>query len=150
MDRLGGIMASSIKIVIDDSVRERIEVAMKSGVKIWNAESVYLNDLLCFEIDNIELIKIIDDKNDSYFNIWTKYDKESQKNMRFSIKFILSNVNENKLKLSIHVYCDNEPIFDYVNTSLNSDCISLFKDESLFALKNIIIRLSSFSLKEEE
>ena len=50
MDKLGGIMASSIKIVIDDSVMERIEVAMKSGVKIWNAESVYLDDFLRINI----------------------------------------------------------------------------------------------------
>ena len=33
-------MASSIKIVVDESMREDIEVVMKSGVKIWKMESV--------------------------------------------------------------------------------------------------------------
>ena len=143
-------MASSIKIVIDDSVRERIEVAMKSGVKIWNAESVYLDDFLRINIVDFECIRVINDKYNSRTDVWTKCLKEKEEPLEVSISFILTEINEDKSELRICVYCNMVPICDFKIKDQNPDYISLSEDGSLYGLNNLNIRLSSFSLKEEE
>lgn len=143
-------MASSIKMVIDDSVRERIEVAMKSGVKIWNAESVYLNDFLRINIVDFECIRVINDKYNSCTDVWTKCLKEKEEPLEVSISFILTEINEDKSELRICVYCNMVPICDFKIKDQNPDHILLSEDDSLYGLNNLIIRLSSFSLKEEE
>ena len=143
-------MASSIKIVIDDSVRERIEVAMKSGVKIWNAESVYLDDFLRINIVDFECIRVINDKYNSRTDVWTKCLKEKEEPLEVSISFILTEINEDKSELRICVYCNMVPICDFKIKDQNPDYISLSEDDSLYGLNNLVIRLSSFSLKEEE
>ena len=143
-------MASSIKIVIDDSVMERIEVAMKSGVKIWNAESVYLDDFLRINIVDFECIRVINDKYNSRTDVWTKCLKEKEEPLEVSISFILTEINEDKSELRICVYCNMVPICDFKIKDQNPDYISLSEDDSLYGLNNLVIRLSSFSLKEEE
>lgn len=143
-------MASSIKIVIDDSVRERIEVAMKSGVKIWNAESVYLDDFLRINIVDFECIRVINDKYNSRTDVWTKCLKEKEEPLEVSISFILTEINEDESELRICVYCNMVPICDFKIKDQNPDYISLSEDDSLYGLNNLVIRLSSFSLKEEE
>lgn len=143
-------MASSIKIVIDDSVRERIEVAMKSGVKIWNAESVYLDDFLRINIVDFECIRVINDKYNSRTDVWTKCLKEKEEPLEVSISFILTEINEDESELRIYVYCNMVPICDFKIKDQNPDHISLSEDDSLYGLNNLVIRLSSFSLKEEE
>ena len=143
-------MVSSIKIVIDDSVRERIEVAMKSGVKIWNAESVYLDDFLRINIVDLECIRVINDKYNSCTDVWTKCLKEKEEPLEVSISFILTEINEDKSELRICVYCNMVPICDFKIKDQNPDYISLSEDGSLYGLNNLNIRLSSFSLKEEE
>ena len=143
-------MASSIKIVIDDSVREHIEVAMKSGVKIWNTESVYLDDFLRINIVDFECIRVINDKYNSRTDVWTKCLKEKEEPLEVSISFILTEINEDKSELRICVYCNMVPICDFKIKDQNPDHILLSEDDSLYGLNNLIIRLSSFSLKEEE
>lgn len=143
-------MASSIKMVIDDSVRERIEVAMKSGVKIWNAESVYLDNFLRINIVDFECIRVINDKYNSRTDVWTKCLKEKEEPLEVSISFILTEINEDKSELRICVYCNMVPICDFKIKDQNPDYILLSEDDSLYGLNNLIIRLSSFSLKEEE
>ena len=137
-------MASSIKIVVDESMREDIEVVMKSGVKIWKMESVYLADFLRFNINDIGGIKIINDRDDegSYNYIYCDREKQTLecKSDITSIKFILSEVNENKSILFITVYRNDIPIYDYVKVDTNPDYILLTKDIRC----GLLIQLSNF------
>lgn len=137
-------MASSIKIVVDESMREDIEVVMKSGVKIWKMESVYLVDFLRFNINGIDSIKIINDRDDegSYNYIYCDREKQTLENESdiTSIKFILSEINENKSILFIIVYRNDIPIYDYVKVDTNPDYILLTKNIQY----GLLIQLSNF------
>lgn len=137
-------MASSIKIVVDESMREDIEVVMKSGVKIWKMESVYLADFLRFNINDIDSIKIINDRDDegSYNYIYCDREKQTfeSKSDITSIKFILSEINENKSILFITVYRNDIPIYDYVKVDTNPDYILLTKNMQY----GLLIQLSNF------
>lgn len=137
-------MASSIKIVVDESMREDIEVVMKSGVKIWKMESVYLADFLRFNINDIDSIKIINDRDDegSYNYIYCDREKQTLecKSDITSIKFILSEINENKSILFITVYRNDIPIYDYVKVDTNPDYILLTKNMKY----GLLIQLSNF------
>ena len=137
-------MASSIKIVVDESMREDIEVVMKSGVKIWKMESVYLVDFLRFNINDIDSIKIINDRDDegSYNYIYCDREKQTMESGSdiTSIKFILSEINENKSILFITVYRNDIPIYDYVKVDTNPDYILLTKDIQC----GLLIQLSNF------
>lgn len=137
-------MASSIKIVVDESMREDIEVVMKSGVKIWKMESVYLADFLRFNINDIDSIKIINDRDDegSYNYIYCDREKQTLecKSDITSIKFILSEINENKSILFITVYRNDIPIYDYVKVDTNPDYILLTKNMQY----GLLIQLSNF------
>ena len=137
-------MASSIKIVVDESMREDIEVVMKSGVKIWKMESVYLADFLRFNINDIDSIKIINDRDDegSYNYIYCDREKQTLecKSDIISIKFILSEINENKSILFITVYRNDIPIYDYVKVDTNPDYILLTKNMQY----GLLIQLSNF------
>lgn len=137
-------MASSIKIVVDESMREDIEVVMKSGVKIWKMESVYLVDFLRFNINGIDSIKIINDRDDegSYNYIYCDREKQTLENESdiTSIKFILSEINENKSILFITVYRNDIPIYDYVKVDTNPDYILLTKNIQY----GLLIQLSNF------
>lgn len=137
-------MASSIKIVVDESMREDIEVVMKSGVKIWKMESVYLADFLRFNINDIDSIKIINDRDDegSYNYIYCDREKQTlgSKSDITSIKFILSEINENKSILFITVYRNDIPIYDYVKVDNKPDYILLTKNMKY----GLLIQLSNF------
>lgn len=137
-------MASSIKIVVDESMREDIEVVMKSGVKIWKMESVYLEDFLRFNINDIGSIKIINDRDDegSYSYIYCDREKQTlgSKSDITSIKFILSEINENKSKLFITAYRNDIPIYEYVKVDTNPDYILLTKNMRY----GLLIQLSNF------
>lgn len=137
-------MASSIKIVVDESMREDIEVVMKSGVKIWKMESVYLEDFLRFNINDIGSIKIINDRDDegSYSYIYRDREKQTlgSKSDITSIKFILSEINENKSKLFITAYRNDIPIYEYVKVDTNPDYILLTKNMRY----GLLIQLSNF------
>lgn len=137
-------MASSIKIVVDESMREDIEVVMKSGVKIWKMESVYLADFLRFNINDIDSIKIINDRDDegSYNYIYCDREKQTLecKSDITSIKFILSEINENKSILFITVYRNDILIYDYVKVDTNPDYILLTKNMQY----GLLIQLSNF------
>lgn len=137
-------MVSSIKIVVDESMREDIEVVMKSGVKIWKMESVYLVDFLRFNINDIDSIKIINDRDDegSYNYIYCDREKQTMESKSdiTSIKFILSEINENKSILFITVYRNDIPIYDYVKVDTNPDYILLTKNMQY----GLLIQLSNF------
>ena len=137
-------MASSIKIVVDESMREDIEVVMKSGVKIWKMESVYLADFLRFNINDIDSIKIMNDRDDegSYSYIYCDREKQTLESRSdiTSIKFILSEINENKSILFITVYRNDIPIYDYVKVDNNPDYILLTKNMKY----GLLIQLSNF------
>lgn len=143
-------MASSIKIVVDESMREDIEVVMKSGVKIWKMESVYLEDFLRFNINDIGSIRIINDRDDggSHNYIYCYREKQTLESGSdiTSIKFILSEINENKSILFITVYRNDIPIYDYVKVDTNPDYILLTKDMQC----GLLIQLSNFKSIEEK